>query len=273
MQIISVDNPQNPELTDYLDIPDPLLLRKRGLFVAESRFVVRELLTHHTLRTRSLLVTTAALDSLRDLLDARPVDLPIYVGTQQFLKRIVGFNIHRGCLALGERPKRIPVNTLLQQPSTRLAVVLENVSNPDNLGSIFRNAAAFGVDCVLLSPHCCDPLYRKAIRTSIGATLRVPYTTIEHWPEGLHQLKDLGFTTIALTTEVHAEDIGNVLPKLLKRVALLFGSEGAGLSQSATVRTDTQARIPIAPEIDSLNVATASGIALFTISSFKRNQS
>jgi tRNA G18 (ribose-2'-O)-methylase SpoU len=266
MPIVHVDDPQDTRLVDYLDVPDPVLLRERDLFVAESRLVVRELLAHPHLRTRSLLVTTAALDSLRDLLDRRPDAPPIYVGTPQFLKRVVGFHVHRGCLALGHRPTPLRDVDLASVRSSQLVVVLENVGNPDNVGSIFRNAAAFGADCVLLSPNCCDPLYRKAIRTSLGATLRVPYADIDDWPNGLSRLRDMGFTTVALTPETHAEDIVDFVAQAPPRVALLLGTEGVGLSEDATLRTDRRVRIPIAPSIDSLNVATATGIALHLLS-------
>jgi tRNA G18 (ribose-2'-O)-methylase SpoU len=267
MSIVQVDDPQDPRLVDYLDVPDPVLLRERGLFVAESRLVVRELLAHPHLRTRSLLVTMSALDSLRDLLDQRP-DIPsIYVGTPQFLKQVVGFHVHRGCLALGHRPTPLHDVNLAQVSSSYLVVVLENVGNPDNVGSIFRNAAAFGADCVLLSPNCCDPLYRKAIRTSLGATLRIPYANINDWPDGLSRLRDIGFTTVALTPETHAGDIVDFVTHAPPRVALLLGTEGVGLTEGALIRADRRVRIPIAPGIDSLNVATATGIALHLLSS------
>ena len=140
--------------------------------------------------------------------------------------------------------------------------MLEDVGNPDNIGSIFRNAAAFGAECVLLSPNCCDPLYRKAIRTSIGATLRIPFGNIDDWPGGLSRLRDAGLTTTALTPNPDAEDIEDFVADMPPRVALLLGTEGPGLSGGATARADRRVRIPIAPAIDSLNVATASGIAL-----------
>ena len=267
MPIVRVDDPHDPGLVDYLDVPDPVLLRERGIFVAESCLVVRELLAQPGLRTRSLLVTAAALESLRDLLDGRPDDLPIYVGAHQLLKRVVGFNVHRGCLAVGERPTRASDADLPRLPSARFVVVLEDVGNPDNVGSIFRNAAAFRAECVLLSPNCCDPLYRKAIRTSLGATLRVPFGDIDDWPDGLSRLRDMGFTTAALTPETDAEDLEHFVADVPPRVALLLGTEGGGLSPGAAVRADRRVRIPIAPGIDSLNVATASGIALYRISS------
>lgn len=263
MPIVPVDDLDDPRIADYRDVPDPVLLRQRGLFVAESRLVVRELLAHRRLFTRSLLVTPAALDSLGDLLQDRLHDLPVYVAPHQFLRRVVGFNVHRGCLALGERPARTSDAHLPVLASGRLVVVLEQVGNPDNIGSIFRNAAAFGAAAVLLGPHCCDPLYRKAIRTSMGATLRVPCGAIDDWPDGLGRLHELGFSTVALTLDADAETLQAFAADAPSRIALLLGTEGAGLSDDAAARVDHRVRIPIAAGVDSLNVATASGIALY----------
>lgn len=271
MPIISVDDPNDPRLLDYRDIPDPALLRERGVFIAESRLVVRELLTHPSLETRSLFVTEAALESLQDILGAGAAaasgdGLPIYVGPNSLLREVVGYSVHRGCLAAGVRPGRLTDADLPQLRTARLVVVLDGVSNPDNIGGIFRNAAAFGADCVLLSPACSDPLYRKAIRTSLGATLRVPYAYVEDWPEGLTRARDRGFTIVALTPDRTALELETWAADEPSRVALLLGTEGAGLSDEVLARADACVRIPIAAGVDSLNVATASGIALHRFS-------
>ena len=262
MLLVPVDDVDDGRLIDYRTVSDPLLLRERGVFVAESRLVVRELLAHPRFETRSLLVTEAALESLGDLLEARDDDLPIYVGGRQFLHRIAGFDVHRGCLALGIRPARSADVSLSQLPAARRVVVLEDVGNPDNIGGIFRNALAFGAECVLLSPRCCDPLYRKAIRVSIGATLRLSFAYIDDWPEGLDRLRAAGLTLVALTPETTATDIAELASHQPQRVALLLGTEGPGLSGAAKARADVRVRIPLAPGTDSLNVATAAGIAL-----------
>ena len=262
MPVVPVDDVDDGRLTDYRTVSDPVLLRERGVFVAESRLVVRELLAHPRLETRSLLVTQAALESLGDLLETRDDDLPIYVGARQFLHRIAGFDVHRGCLALGIRPARSADVSLSQLPTARRVVVLEDVGNPDNIGGIFRNALAFGAECVLLSPRCCDPLYRKAIRVSIGATLRLAFAYIDDWPEGLERLRAAGLTLVALTPDTTATDIAELASHPPQRVALLLGTEGPGLSGAATARADVRVRIPLAPGTDSLNVATAAGIAL-----------
>ena len=266
MPIVPVADPDDPRLADYRDVPDPVLLRERGLFVAESRLVVRALLAHSRLQTRSLFVTEAALASLGDLLSARADDLPIYLGAHQLLKQVVGFKVHRGCLALGARPAPVTDAGLPGLATARLVVVLEHVGNPDNVGSIFRNASAFGAECVLLDPHCCDPLYRKAIRTSLGATLRIPYGQIMDWPDGVNRLRELGYTTVALTPDRNASSMETFAATAPPRIALLLGAEGAGLSDRAAASVDHRVQIPMAPDIDSLNVATASGIALYVLS-------
>ena len=263
MPVIPVDDVEDVRLADYRTVSDPLLLRERGVFVAESRLVVRELLAHARFETRSLLVTEAALESLGDLLEVRDDDLPIYVGARQFLFCIAGFDVHRGCLALGIRPARSADVSLPELPAARRVVVLEDVGNPDNIGGIFRNALAFGAECVLLSPRCCDPLYRKAIRVSIGATLSLAFGYVDDWPEGLERVRAAGLTLVALTPDATATDIADVASRQPQRVALLLGTEGPGLSGAAKARADVRVRIPLAPGIDSLNVATAAGIALY----------
>ncbi len=266
MPIVYIDQLDDPRLEDYRNVPDPVLLRKRGLFVAESRFVVRELLSHQHLNTRSVLATPTAYDSLRDLLTDRADNLAVYVASHQFLQNIVGFNVHRGCLAIGERPAPVTDRTLPALTTGRLAVVLERVSNPDNVGSIFRNAAAFDANGVLLSPGCGDPLYRKAIRTSLGATLRIPYGEVDDWPEGLTRLQELGFATMGMTLDPDAVELNAIVADTPTPIALLFGTEGTGLSDEAAALLDYRVRIPIADNVDSLNVATASGIALYSLS-------
>src|SRR5262249_29496186 len=161
----------------YRDIPDPELVRRRGLFVAEGRIVVHRLIGDGRYRVRSLLVSDAALRSLAPAIARLDPATPIYLCAPHEFAGITGYHIHRGCLALAERGKR-PRAEALAATAARIAV-LEDVANPDNVGGVFRNAAAFGFDAVLLSPACCDPLYRKAIRTSMAATLRIPFAILD----------------------------------------------------------------------------------------------
>jgi tRNA G18 (ribose-2'-O)-methylase SpoU len=253
----------DPRLDDYRNVPDPELIERRGIFVAEGRLVVRRLLTGTRMRPRSVMLTEAARAALQDVLDARP-DVPVYLVPPSFMSAIVGFNIHRGCLAIGERPGDCEWRA--RGRSARRLVILERVGNADNVGAVFRNAAAFGVDAVLLERSCADPLYRKAIRTSMGAALALPFARIDAWPDALRTLRDNGAVVIGLTPAEHAPALANSLPSLADgRVAFVAGHEGEGLTDEAMRACDRVARIPMTSGVDSLNVATAIAIALYEL--------
>lgn len=256
-------SPEDPRIADYRNVPDPELLASHGVFVAEGRHVVRRLLTRSRFRTRSLLLTAAALDALRDLVDTVPA-LPIFVVEPSAMHEITGFHIHRGCLAIGERPEPVRWTDLVRD--ARRVVVLEGVANADNVGGIFRNAAAFGADGLLFGPSCADPLYRKTIRTSMGAALRVPFAAMVDWPTDLIRLRERGFSVVALTPEGSAVPLHSCSPALRdQRVALLLGHEGEGLSAGALEAARLRARIPTSDAVDSLNVASAAAIALYEL--------
>ena len=235
--------------------------------MAEGRLVVRRLLTESALVTRSVMVTETARASLADVFAARP-DVPVYVIPQAVMNDIAGFDIHRGCLAIGERPQPARWQDVAASGSSRKApiVVLERVSNADNVGGVFRNAAAFGAGAVLLDPASTDPLYRKAIRTSMGAALLVPFARAKPWPGALQELRDLGFALMAMTPSPDALPVRERVQLLAGRhVAILFGHEGEGLSRAALDICDHHARIPIASSVDSLNVSAAAAVALYEI--------
>jgi tRNA G18 (ribose-2'-O)-methylase SpoU len=260
---VRVSDPADPRIADYRNIPDPELVARLGTFVAEGRLVVRRLLTGGRLLTRSVLVTEPALRALEDVLAGQEV--PVYLVTQPVMDAVAGFNIHRGCLAMGERPPRANWRELVS--GARRLVVLERVGNADNIGSIFRNAAAFGADAVLLGPDCVDPLYRKSIRTSMGTSLSVPFADIEPWPHALGELEQSGFATIALSPAPQAGAIRDVASTIGDRpAALVAGHEGTGLTAEAIESCRLLARIPMAGGVDSLNVATAVGIGLYELS-------
>jgi tRNA G18 (ribose-2'-O)-methylase SpoU len=265
--VISIERvvPGDPRLADYANVPDPELVRRRGLFVAEGRLVVRRLIEDGRYRLRSLLVSEAALRALEPSIARLDASVPVFVCDAREFLAISGFNIHRGCLAMVERPELLPF-AVVATSASRL-VVLEAVANPDNLGGVFRSAAAFGFDAVVLSPACCDPLYRKAIRTSMAATLRVPYATAEPWPAAIHELRRLGFSLVALTPREPALPLDTFAPQSSARVAILIGTEGAGLTADAERYADLRVRIPIRPDVDSLNLAVAASIAMHAISS------
>jgi tRNA G18 (ribose-2'-O)-methylase SpoU len=261
MPIIHVDGASDPRIALYRDVTDAVLLREHGLFVAEGRLVVRRLLAESRFDALSVLVTDPARAWLAPALGERPA-IDVYVAPQAVLNEVAGFNIHRGCLALGRR--RPPGMRPAIATTPARVVVLEAVSNADNVGGIFRSAAAFGVAAVLLAPGCCDPLYRKAIRTSIGATLVVEFAQVASVCHATDDLRAAGFVVAALTPAADAMPIDEAAETLavLPRVAVVAGAEGDGLSPAALACADVRARIPMSSGVDSLNVNVAVGIAL-----------
>ncbi len=235
------------------------LVGREGLFIAEGEVVVKRLVASPRHETLSLLVAEKRVAGLMPALEALPQDMPVYAASQAVMDAIVGFHIHRGILALG-RPKAAPsVEELLGQTGERaLVVVLIGLANHDNVGGVFRNAAAFGADAVVLDAECCDPLYRKATRVSVGATLLVPYARLPRGTDPLAPLLAAGFQSIALTP-AGATPLSDA--QVSSRTALILGPEGPGLDPGLIARC-RPVRIEMAPGLDSLNVATASGIAL-----------
>jgi tRNA G18 (ribose-2'-O)-methylase SpoU len=260
--ILSVDDASDHRLDEYRNVPDPELLERRGRFVAEGRLVVGRLLTGGRFVTRSVLVTQPARASIAESLAARP-DVPVYVVPQAVMSSITGFNIHRGCLAIGERPPAVRWQDVAV--GARTIVVLERVANADNIGGVFRNAAAFGADAILLDPSSTDPLYRKAIRTSMGAALTVPFARLEPWPDALEELRRRGYVLVAMTPSASATLHESADALRRAPIAIAFGHEGEGLTAAALEACDCRVRIPIAREVDSLNVATSAGIALYEL--------
>jgi tRNA G18 (ribose-2'-O)-methylase SpoU len=259
-----IDDPDHPRLADYRNLKDAELRRRHGLFIAESREVVRRLLALGRFRVRSVLLTAPALDSLHDSLEAAGSDIVILLARHETVRTVAGFDFHRGCVAIGERGPEPALGELLGPPGARRLIVLDDVTNPDNVGGIFRNAVAFGVHGVLLSPGCADPLYRKTIRVSIGGSLSVPFRRLADWPASLTRLRESGYTMVALAPRADAIDIaefGTTRPTP-ERLAILLGAEGRGLSASAVNAAHLEVKIEMAPGADSLNVATACGIAL-----------
>ena len=258
-----VNDESDERIADYGNVPDPELLARRRLFVAEGRLVVRRLLTASGLPVRSVLVTDPALAALGDAFAGRP-DVPVYVVPQRVMDGVAGFHIHRGCLALGER--RPPGDWQAVVRVARRVAILERLGNADNVGSVFRNAAAFGLDGVLIGPSCADPLYRKAIRTSMGAALTLPFTRAEPWPGILRRLRDDGWIVVAMVPASGAPSIRDVFAVTAReRVAVVIGHEGEGLTHEALDACEHHARIPIAEAVDSLNAATAAAIAFYEL--------
>jgi len=261
--IAVVSDPRDPRLADYRNIPDPELVERRGIFVAEGRLVVQRLLSDGLLATRSVMVTDTALETIRPFIAVHP-DVPIYVVPQPVMDGVAGFNVHRGCLAIGERPVARAWRTLARD--ARVLLILERIGDPDNVGSIFRNAAAFGVDAVLLDPASTDPLYRKAIRTSMGAALKIPFARVDNWPNALNDLAREDMAVVALTPSPAVPCLHTIAKQFSgRRVALVLGHEGDGLSPEALEACELRARIAMSGGSDSINVATAAAIALYEL--------
>jgi tRNA G18 (ribose-2'-O)-methylase SpoU len=258
---IPVDSLDDPRLAPYRALADPPALRAQGLFVAEGRLVVRCLVDEAPLPVHSLLLTSAAHDGLADVVPRLAPGTPVYLVEQGLMNTVAGFPIHRGCLALARRPAPRDLASL-DLPACRRLLILEGVNNPDNIGGLFRNAAAFGVDAVVLGPRCGDPLYRKAVRTSMGASMLIPFVEAGQWPEALERIASDGVRVIALTPEAAAPEL-ETLRDTGDPVALLLGTEGDGLTPAARAAAREHARIPMTARVDSLNVATAAAIALY----------
>ncbi|MER8787245.1 RNA methyltransferase [Mesorhizobium sp. M0983] len=259
MNPIRIDDPQDPRVAAYLDIRERDLAGRQGRFVAEGKVVLDTLLAARRFETESVLVLENRLAGLDDVLRKAPAGLPIYVASSEIMDRIAGFHMHRGILAIGRKGAAISAEALLGAlPARALIVVLVGIANHDNMGSIFRNAAAFGADAVLLDPTCCDPLYRKAIRVSVGAALKVPFASFADAAGCIAILDQQGFSQFALSPRGQI-DIRDA--KRNERLALYLGTEGEGLPESLLARLQTL-RIGMAQDFDSLNVAAASAIAL-----------
>jgi tRNA G18 (ribose-2'-O)-methylase SpoU len=316
MTVERIDCANDPRAIAYRDLRDGDLLRGRGLFAAEGRVIVRRLIEDGRCLVHSLLVNDAALRDLERAIARLDTAVPIFVCPTEAFLGLTGFDLHRGCVALVHRPAATPVDALIA--AARTLVVLEAIANADNVGGVFRNAAAFSADGVLLSPSCCDPLYRKAIRTSMGAVLHVPYARAgdDDWPAVLMRVRAAGFTIVALTPREPAETLEDFAARWDReappkgghhalqdgghresppkgghhvlqddaleyvasgfsrtaRLALVIGSEGAGLTPAVEAAADYRVRIPISDRVDSLNLAVAAGIALSRLAVTARRQ-
>jgi tRNA G18 (ribose-2'-O)-methylase SpoU len=266
LKVETIEDPEDPRITEYREARDGNLRRREGLFLAEGRLVVRRLLETSRFQTHSVLLTRPALDDLGDLL-ARDGAPTVYVASAETIRAIVGFKFHRGCLALGVRGEPLCTETLIDPPGPRTLLALEGLADPDNVGAVFRNAAAFGAAGVLLSDDCVDPLYRKAVRVSMGATLSTPFAWVSDWSGALTALRRAEYLLVALCPRPEAIDIAEVAAKSPRhaRLAVLLGTESVGLSQATRAAADVEVRIPMAPGVDSLNVAAACGIALYRL--------
>lgn len=264
-----IERADDPRIAPYARVGDHEWLREHGFFVAEGRLVVRRLLASGRFPIHSVLLTPAALRSFGGAIETdAPVFNPgteivqaaVYVAEPAILQQVTGFNFHRGCLALAARPVDEPSAARFQD--SRLLLAMEGVGNPDNVGGLFRVAAAFGVDGVLLDPRSGDPFYRKAVRTSMGAVLSVPFERLAPWPSALDEYRRMDFSVVAMTPHADVEPIEDMARTIDGPAIVMVGAEGPGLSDAAMAVADLKVRIPISSEVDSLNVVVAAGIAL-----------
>ena len=262
--LIEVEDPADPRLDDYRDLTAadrrPDRPGGRGLVIAEGVVVVRRLIDS-PYPVRSLLGVPRRLAELAD--DLGPLDVPAYAADAATMATAVGFHLNRGVLAVADRAA--PVDPASLARTARVLAVCEGVNDHENLGSLFRNAAALGVDGVLLGPRCADPLYRRSVRVSMGHVLRVPFATVPgDWPRSLDLLRAAGLTVAALTPAPDAVPLA-AAGLAGVRTALLLGAEGPGLSPEALAAADLRVRIPMATGVDSLNVATAAAVAFHEV--------
>lgn len=260
----AVTDPADPRVVDYVGLTDVVRRSKHepasGFFLAEGELVMRRALSAGYV-PRSLLVAANRLDGL--LPELRGLDCPTYVASYDVLEAVTGFDVHRGALASFGR-RTLPTAAEVLARSTRV-VVLEDVNNHTNLGAVFRSAAGLGIDAVLLSPTCCDPLYRRAVRVSMGEVFALPYAYLDAWPAGLDEVRAAGFRVLALTPSPEAVRLEDVVLAPDQRAALLLGAEGPGLSEQAMLTSDLRVRIPMAAGVDSLNVAAAAAVACWVV--------
>ena len=264
MQLVPVDDPADPRLTDYLHLTDVALRRvsepEGGLYIAESSKVIRRALQAGH-RPRSVLLQEKWLPDLVPLLEG--VDVDVYVAPPELLEQITGFVLHRGAIASMHRPELPSVAEVLKD--ARRVVVLENIVDHTNVGAIFRAVAGLGADAVLVTPQCADPLYRRSVRVSMAAVLQVPWTRLPEWPDGAAELHAAGFEIAALALDDTAVTLDAYAADPPERVAILLGAEGDGLSRAALSSADRIVTIPMLHGIDSLNVAAASAVALWAL--------
>jgi tRNA G18 (ribose-2'-O)-methylase SpoU len=261
---IPVDDPADPRLRDFAAV-DPIRrrreiereVREAGYLVAEGAIAVRRLIASGR-PLRAVLVDEVQRAALADVLDE--LDAPVYLGSRPLIEATLGYAFHRGAIASADRDDGVAPAELVT--GARTLAVLEAICDLENLGAIFRNAAAFGVDGVLLDPRCADPFARRSVRVSMGHVLSVPWARAATWPDALGDLRAAGFTVAALTPAPSAVPIDELPPG---RIAFVLGTEGPGLDEAAMAASDLRVRIPMAAGVDSINVAAASAVAFHRV--------
>ncbi|GLY31692.1 rRNA methyltransferase [Kineosporia sp. NBRC 101731] len=267
MTLIHLDDPNDERLADYVSLTD-VVLRTRlepagGLYMAESEKVIRRALRAGH-RPRSMVLAENWRSSLDDLVaDMLAADVPVFTGPIDLIEKITGFHVHRGAIAAMHRPALPPVAQVIE--NARRIVVLENITDHTNVGAIFRSVAGLGADAVLVTPRCADPFYRRSVRVSMGTVFQVPWTRIDPWPEGIDLLQMAGFTVAALALRPDAVSLDDFVASAPPKAALVLGAEGDGLSPVTIEHADRTVTIPMAGGVDSLNVAAAAAVAMWSL--------
>jgi len=286
-----LESADDPRVSDYTQLTDVHLRKLRepeeGMYIAESSRVLRRALAagHHP---RSFFLADKWLADLDDVFRQFP-DVPVYIGEAKLLEQITGFHLHRGAMAAMHRPAPVPLEVLLdgarrvavledivdhtnvcdsktppQEPSARRRVaILEGLVDHANVGSAFRNAAAMGLDAVLVTPSCADPLYRRSVRVSMGTVFQVPWTRIPEWPAGIHELQEAGYVVAGMTLGAGAITLDELVAEDHEKLALVLGTEGDGIKPETDALLDRRVTIPMMGGVDSLNVAAASAVAFY----------
>lgn len=269
-----VSSVDDPSVALFRNVRDRDLAGRHGVFMAEGELVVRALLTRSRFRAHSLLLSEKRWPGFRQLLEGLDPCPPVFVAPQSVMNEVVGFPIHRGVLAVAERPQPTSLPALIDAAAgpDLLLLCLDGLTNHDNVGASFRNAAAFGVDGVVLDERCCDPLYRKSVRVSIGAALTVPFVQGGRMSDLLAVLKSQGFMVGALTPASSGSELRALKRegRLPARIALVLGTEGPGSSPALIGQADVALRIDMVEGFDSLNVATAGAIALHGVRQLRK---
>lgn len=264
---VRITDSGDARVRDYFSLTDVSLRRRlepeRGLYLAESEKVIRRALAagHQPL---SFLMAPRWLEDMAELVSgAEARGVPVYVAEHPVLESMVGFHLHRGAIAAMQRPQLPCLEAVLDR--ARRVVVLEDIVDHTNVGAIFRSAAGLGVDAVLVTPRCADPLYRRSIRVSMGTVFQVPWTRIGPWPQAVMRLRSLGFRVAAFALKKDALSLDELAANPPDRLALVMGSEGDGLSHSTVDGADVIVQIPMSGGVDSLNVAAASAVAMWAL--------
>ena len=254
-------------LTDYVGLTDVALRRRtepeRGLYMAESEKVIRRALAAGH-RPRSYLMAERWLTDLADLVEGAERDrVPVFVGPDDVMEELTGFHLHRGAVASMHRPELPPLDSVVRD--ARRVLVLEDIVDHTNVGAAFRSGAAFCIDAILVTPRCADPFYRRAVRVSMGTVFQVPWTRIQPWPRAVDGLREAGFTVAALALTEDAVTLDELAATPPERLALVLGTEGDGLRPRTITAADVTVRIPMAGDVDSLNVAAAAAVAMWAL--------